>query len=99
MAHDRLSCIAGYIRLHERAVGQPWEHEALRELARSDLFYLLVYVLGRKDVNRDWLFDRCQEVERDSDGYLDLWAREHYQSTIITFGLTIRDILRDPEIT
>src|SRR5712671_6796220 len=99
MVPDRSSTIAGYLRLHERAAGQPWEREALRNLARNDLFYLLVYVLWRKDVNRDWLFERCREVERESDGFLDLWAREHYKSTLITFGLTIRDILRNPEIT
>ena len=72
--------------------------EVMRRLARGDLFYLLVHVLSRDDVDRDWIYDRCREVERSPDGHLDLWAREHYKSTIITFGLTIQDILVVPEI-
>ena len=70
-----------------------------RRLAQSDLFFLLVYVLGRSDTNKDWLYSRCREVQAAPDGHLDLWAREHYKSTIITFGLTIQDVLNDPEIT
>lgn len=72
---------------------------AARELARGDLFFLLAVVLGRKDVNRDWLFARCREVAASPDGRLDIWGREHYKSTIVTFALTIQDILRDPELT
>lgn len=75
--------------------------QAKRWLARNDLFYLLTAICKRKDINRDWLFDRCREVERDPNGRLDLWAREHYKSTIITFGLSLQDILAshgdDPE--
>jgi hypothetical protein len=74
-------------------------YEAERELGRRDLFYLLVRLLRRPDSNRDWLFDRCREVQAEPNGCLDLWAREHYKSTIITFAMTIQDILRDPEIT
>ena len=73
--------------------------EAEAGLGRADLFYLLVRLLRRVDVNRDWLFERCRELQAAPDGYLDLWAREHYKSTIITFAKTIQDVLVDREIT
>lgn len=67
--------------------------QVMSRLGRRDLFFLLVFLLNRKDVDRDWLFERCQEVQNGPNGYLDLWAREHYKSTIITYGKTIQDIL------
>ena len=70
-----------------------------RHRCLTDLHWLLVHGLGRKDCDNDWVRERCIEVQHDPDGYLDLWAREHYKSTIITFGLTIQNILNDPEIT
>lgn len=68
-------------------------------LGKNDLFYLLCVLLRRTDIDKDWLFERCREVETERDGYLDLWAREHGKSSLITFGMTIQDICRDPEIT
>ena len=74
-------------------------NEAVRMLCKADLFYLLVNVCGRVDMNNDFAFERCREVEANPDNHLDLWAREHFKSSVITFGLTIQDILKDPEVT
>ena len=62
-------------------------------MARTDLYYLLRYLLNRKDIENEWLLERCIEVQESPDGHLDLWAREHYKSTIITFAKSIQDIV------
>ena len=82
---------------------------AVRALVKADLYYLLVRVCGRKDmlpckdrpgfIDNQFAFERCREVQKNPDGYLDLWSREHWKSSAITFGKTIHDILCDPEIT
>lgn len=81
----------------------------VRALVKADLYYLLVRVCGRVDmlprvgevgyVDNEFAFRRCREVEAEPDGRVDLWSREHFKSSVITFGLTIQTILKNPEAT
>jgi predicted phage terminase large subunit-like protein len=73
--------------------------QVVRMMCLLDLYYLLVRACKRSDMVNEFAFARCREVEASPDGHLDLWAREHFKSSVITFGLTIQDILKDPEVT
>ena len=95
----RESAFAHSRQTAEALYAQARTEEDLRALCLHDLYFLLAFACARRDMRNDWCFARCREVQAHPDGHLDLWAREHYKSTIITVGLTLQDVLRDPEIT
>jgi phage terminase large subunit-like protein len=87
------------LEFYEEMAADPVWPVFQRELPKIDRFFLLVHVLHRLDAVHDWIYARCREVEAAPDGYLDLWARESYKSTVITFAGVIQEIIRDPDIT
>jgi hypothetical protein len=90
-----------YKNLHKQLVTVTDQQrvDLYRHLACNDLYFLLRYLLNRKDTENEWYLARCREVQEEPNNCIDLWAREHGKSTIITYAQTIRDILSDPEIT
>lgn len=71
---------------------------ALRALIKEDLWFLVYFVLKIPIANNAWWVKCCNDVQLGpSTDTLDLWARFHGKSTIITVGDTIQRILKNPE--
>jgi hypothetical protein len=73
--------------------------EHLRWMAQNDLFFLLVYMLGLKVLDTNWHFKRAVEVNERPEGTLDFWTRGSGKSAILTLGLNIQSVLRNPNET
>lgn len=73
---------AAYSEILSWAAEQPEivERETWRKLCREDIFFLLVFVLNRKDVVHPWVYQRARMVQNDPDGCLDVWARFHFKA-------------------
>jgi hypothetical protein len=80
--------------------------QTYRELILNDLFFVLFFVVHpfnpkcEYQVNHPFIVDACREVEDGPEDFtLDVWARFHYKSSIITTAETIQYIARNPELT
>jgi hypothetical protein len=71
----------------------------IQVLGEEDLFFLLYFVLDCQFLNTAFHVPKIYEVQEDNSRTLDLWAREHGKTTIITYGLLIWKVLKDPNIT
>lgn len=73
---------------------------ALAALFKHSLWFLIYFGLRVSIANNEHWVKACLDVQNGPKSHtLDLWAREHGKTTIITQGETIRQILNNPEET
>jgi hypothetical protein len=73
------------------------ELSVYRALILNDLWFVVNFVMKIPNANHPFVVKACREVESGPLDYtLDIWAREHFKSTIITIGETVQWVLANP---
>ena len=89
--HDYNKCAATV------ANGVCTEQAMMRHLVQNDLWFIVFFVLKIPIANHPHWVNSCKEVQQGQDtNTVDIWAREHAKSTILTIAETIQDISKDP---
>lgn len=60
-------------------------------------FFFFCYFILKLPVNNPFLLARINEIEDKSSMCLDLWAREHWKSTLLTFALPLWELVKNRE--
>jgi hypothetical protein len=80
------------------AAGKFTEHQALRWLFLNDLWFLVTYGFGVEKAHHPFVIEMARLLENGpSTGTLDVWAREHFKSLLITQGETFQYHLKNPD--
>lgn len=69
--------------------------EIIRTFGKKDLFFLMYFVM-ELPVNDPFIIARIYEAQENHHMTLDLWARFHWKSTILTYALPIFNLISHP---
>lgn len=99
--HD-YAAIFAFLAQKESEVGKEQASEIKRQYYRKlileDLFFVVCFVMEIEKANHPFVVDRCYEVQTGPQtNTLDVWARGHYKSVILTQAETLQYHLKYPE--
>jgi hypothetical protein len=74
------------------------EAATYRTLILTDLFFIVCFVMGIEKANHPFVVKQCRMIEDgDAGDTIDVWARFHFKSTIITIAETLQYHLKNPD--
>jgi hypothetical protein len=74
------------------------KNHAMAAIGRRDLYFLVKYILGHKDLVFHYHYPLCCQAQQDHNWLLFLQPRGHFKTTCITEGRAIQMILNNPDV-
>jgi len=68
-----------------------------RNIIEIDLWFFVYFVMKNPLANHPFVVEACKEIENETGDSLEVWARDHLKTTIISIARSCQKILNDPE--
>jgi hypothetical protein len=87
-----------YWEAAERIARGEWDElSTYRKFILNDLFFIVYFILRIPGANHPFVVQACRDVETGPKSKtLDLWAREHYKTSVITISEALQKIVTNP---
>lgn len=92
------------IELYKRMTPQerkaePGKNEAnlIRHMIRDDLWFFVYFIMKHPLANHPFIVEACHEIQNEKGDSIEVWARDHLKTTIISVARSCQKVLIDPE--
>ncbi|MBL0320568.1 MAG: hypothetical protein IPP74_14930 [Alphaproteobacteria bacterium] len=68
-----------------------------RNVIQQDLWFFVYFVMKNPLANHPFIVEACKEIQNTTEDTLQVWARDHLKTSIISVARTCQKILNNPE--
>ena len=79
------------------AAGPANELNMYRNYMQRDLFFFVYFVMKNPLANHPFIVEECKRIQKQKGDSLEVWARDHLKTTIISVGKQCQKVLNNPE--
>lgn len=73
------------------------EPNIIRTAALQDLWFLLYFVMKHRLANHPFVVEMCKEIQAETGDSVEMYARDHMKTSVITVGRTVQKVLQNPD--
>ena len=93
----KVETVNKYSTAQRRKYPELHEFNFWRTLIIQDLWFFVYFVMKNPLANHPFVVEACKEVQNERGDSLEVWARDHLKTTIISVGRNCQKVFQDPE--
>lgn len=94
---DRIEASKKLTTAERKANPGEYDLNLYRNIMQQDLWFFVYFVMKNPLANHPFIVQACREIQKETGDSLEVWARDHLKTTIITVARTCQQVLINPE--